>query len=77
MPNAKFCHKCGLILDEKERLQGQLEESEVMPELMARILDNPQLRDRFKAALQLAEMLEGNPKAMENLGQLLEEITKK
>ncbi|RLI77651.1 hypothetical protein DRP04_11110 [Archaeoglobales archaeon] len=75
-PHSRFCHKCGLILDEKERLAIQLEEARVMPELMARILEDQKLREKFKATLQLAEALEGNPKAMEKLNDLIEELVK-
>lgn len=76
VPNAKFCHKCGLLLDEKERLKVQLEESEVMPNLMAKILEDPQLLEKFKSALQFVEILEANPRAMERLIQLVEKTVK-
>ena len=74
VPKAKFCHKCGLLLDEKERLKIQLEESEVVPQLMEKILEDYQLRERFKVAFQFVELLESNPKAMEKLAQLMEKL---
>jgi len=64
VPHAKFCHKCGLLLDEKERLKIQLEEAKMMPELMAQIIESPELREKFKVILQFADMLESNPKAI-------------
>ncbi len=76
VPHAKFCHKCGLLLDEKERLKMQLEEAKVLPDLMAKIMEDPKLREKFKVALQLAEVLEGNPKAMESLNRIIEELVK-
>lgn len=76
VPNAKFCHKCGLLLDEKERLRIQLEEAKMLPELMAKIVENPALRDKFKVALQLAEVLEGDPEAIGGLSKIIEDIVK-
>ncbi len=73
-PHARFCHKCGLVLDEKERIEALMQETKVIPELMSEILENPELRDKFKRVLLLAESLEGNPKAMEMLSQLVEEV---
>jgi len=52
----------------------RLEESEIVPELMDKILEDYQLRERFKVALQFAELLENNPKAMEKLAQLMEKL---
>jgi site-specific recombinase XerD len=75
-PHARFCHKCGLILDEKERMETLLEESKIMPEVMTKIFEDPKLRDKFKGIMALAESLEGNPKAMEMLTQLIEELGK-
>jgi len=75
-PAAKFCYRCGLILDEKERLRAQFDEAKVMPSLMTKILEDEQLREKFKAILQLMESLEGNAKAMELLQGLVSEITK-
>jgi len=71
-PNARFCHKCGLPLDEKERLKAQLEEAEIVPEKMTKILEDPKLREEFKAAIMLAEALEKNPEAMKKLNELIE-----
>jgi len=75
-PYSRFCHKCGLPLDEKERLKAQLEEAEIVPEKMTRILEDPKLREEFKAAIMLAEVLEKNPEAMKKLNELIEQIMK-
>ncbi|MEM2190552.1 MAG: hypothetical protein QXU17_00250 [Archaeoglobaceae archaeon] len=45
-----------------------------MPELMTKILENPTLRERFKVAMELVEALDGNPKAMERLSKIIEEL---
>ncbi|MCD6494327.1 MAG: tyrosine-type recombinase/integrase [Archaeoglobaceae archaeon] len=70
-PTSRFCQKCGLILDERERLQIQFEEGKIIPELMAKILENPVLVDKLKIALSFAKVLENNPQALEKLGELL------
>jgi len=75
-PYSRFCHKCGLPLDEKERLKAQLEEAKLIPEKMAKILENPKLREEFKAAIMLAEALENNPEGMKKLNELIEQIMK-
>jgi ribosomal protein L40E len=72
-PQARFCHKCGLILDEKERLRVQMDEARILPELMSKILESEELREKFKTALQLVEKIEGNPKAMEMIIKLVGE----
>ena len=77
VPHAKFCHKCGLLLDEKERLKIQLEEAKMMPELMAQIIESPELREKFKVILQFADMLENNPKAIQKLTELFGEIAQR
>jgi len=54
-----------------------MEESKIMPDLMAKILEDPRLRERFKGIMSLAESLEGDPKAMQMLVQFIEELGKK
>lgn len=75
-PYSRFCHKCGLPLDEKERLKAQLEEAKLVPEKMTKILEDPKLREEFKAAIMLAEALEDNPEGMKKLNELIEEMLK-
>jgi|Deesub1362B_J571_1020462.scaffolds.fasta_scaffold00148_95 integrase/ribosomal protein L40E len=60
-PTAKFCQRCGLVLDEKERLKVQFEESKTMPEIMGEILIDPERRNQFKEMLQFVEAMESNP----------------
>jgi len=60
-PVAKFCHKCGLPLDEKERLKVQFEETKTMPEIMGEILIDPERRKVFKEMLHFVEAMESNP----------------
>ncbi len=76
LPHARFCHKCGLPLDEKERLKAQLEEAKLIPEKIAKILEDPKLREEFRAAIMLAEALENNPEGMKKLNELLEHVLK-
>ncbi len=70
-PISRFCQKCDLILDERERLQIQFEEGKIIPELMAEILENPVLVDKLKIALSFAKVFENNPQALEKLSELL------
>ena len=74
VPQAKFCHKCGLLLDEKMRLKLQLEESRVLPELMMSILNNPERLEKFKILLRLVELMENDPKKIEKVALLFDEI---
>jgi len=73
-PQARFCHKCGLPLDEKERLQALMDETKAIPHLMTQILENPKLREKFKVMLQMVEVFENDPKAMEKLTEIIEEL---
>lgn len=57
VPKAKFCHKCDFLLDEKERLKIQLEESEVVPQLMEKILEDYQLREGLRQPFSLPSFL--------------------
>ncbi|MBO8182416.1 MAG: tyrosine-type recombinase/integrase [Archaeoglobus sp.] len=73
-PHSRFCHKCGLLLDEKERLKVQLEEAKEMPEIMGKILQNHELREKFKTIIELLNSFESDPEGMRKLIQLVEKI---
>jgi site-specific recombinase XerD len=73
-PYSRFCHKCGLPLDEKERLRAQLEEVKLAPEKMSKILEDPELREEFKALITLAGRYENNPRAKEILNELINQM---
>ncbi len=49
----------------------------MMPELMAQIIESPELREKFKIILQFADMLENNPKAIQKLTELFGEIAQR
>ncbi len=66
-PTDKYCGRCALILDEKERLRIQMEESRIMNEVMAMLLQNPELMEKFKEMLKLIELVEQNPEAMKTI----------
>lgn len=63
-PTDKYCGRCALILDEKERLRIQMEEPKMMGEIMNMLLQNPELMEKFKEMLKLIELVEQNPEAM-------------
>jgi len=63
-PTDKYCGRCALILDEKERLRIQMEEPKVMGEIMNMLLQNPELMEKFKEMLKLIELVEQNPETM-------------
>jgi site-specific recombinase XerD len=62
-PTDKYCGRCALILDEKERLRIQMEEPKMMGEIMNTLLQNPELMEKFKEMLKLIELVEQNPEA--------------
>jgi len=63
----KYCGRCALILDEKERLRIQMEEPKMMVEIMNTLLQNPELMEKFKEMLKIIELVEQNPEAMKVL----------
>jgi integrase len=69
-PTNRFCGRCGLLLDEKERLQVQMEEPEVVSDLMETVLKNPSLLEKFKEMLKVVETLEKNPKLLQAVLEL-------
>jgi len=69
-PTARFCARCGLLLDEKERLKIQMEEPEMVSELMEAVLKNPALLEKFREMLKVVEMIEKNPKLLQAILEL-------
>ncbi len=66
-PTDKYCGRCTLILDEKERLRIQMEEPKMMGEIMNMLLQNPELMEKFKEMLKIIELVEQSPEAMKVL----------
>lgn len=62
-PTDRFCGRCGLVLDERERLQIQMLEAKALPKIMDEITDSGFL-DKFKKMLRVVEVLEQNPRFM-------------
>lgn len=60
-PTDKFCGRCGLILDEKERIKLQMEENKIVSKLIEEIFENPELVEKFKKMLKIVDLLEQNP----------------
>ncbi len=66
-PTDKYCGRCALILDEKERLRIQIEEPKIISEAMSMLLQNPELMEKLKEMLKLIELVEQNPETMKVL----------
>ncbi len=65
-PTDKFCGRCGLLLDEKERFQTQLLEAKVLPEIIEEIVSSGFV-EKFKKMMRVVEVLEQNPELMKQL----------
>jgi len=69
-PTDRFCGRCGLLLDEEERLKTQFLEAKVLPEMIEEIV-NSGFVDKFKKMMRVVEVLQQNPELM---GQLVREL---
>lgn len=67
----RFCRKCGLILDPRERAKIDMEEKERGPDIMTEILKDSEKREEFKKYLQIVEQIEDSPDLKEKLANLL------
>ncbi len=58
------------ILDEKERLKLEMEESKIAIDLMTYIMQNPEMFEKVKEMIKFVEKVRENPELMEMLIQL-------
>jgi hypothetical protein len=64
-----------LILDEKERLKLEMEESKVAKDLMAIIMQNPEMLAQVREMIEFVEKMRENPRLMQILRQLRDKGT--
>lgn len=69
-PTDIYCGRCALILDEKERLKLEMEESKIAIDLMTYIMQNPEMFEKVKEMIKFVEKVRENPELMEMLVQL-------
>ncbi len=69
-PTDIYCGRCALILDEKERLKLEMEESKIAIDLMTYIMQNPEMFEKVKEMIKFVEKVRENPELMEMLIQL-------
>lgn len=72
-PTDRYCGRCALILDERERLRLEMEESKVAKDLMEIIMRNPEMFAQIKEMIEFVERVRENPELMEVLRQLRDE----
>ncbi len=66
-PVAVYCSKCGLILDERKRIELEMMQEEMSKELAYRLLQNPDLIREIKELIEIVERVKSNPEVFENL----------
>jgi site-specific recombinase XerD len=72
-PTDRFCGRCALILDEKERLRHEMEEPKAAKELFSAIMQDPVLLAELKDMIALVEKIRENPEYVQMLMRLREE----
>jgi len=54
-PTDIYCGRCALILDEKERLKLEMEESKIAIDLMTYIMQNPEMFEKVREMIKFVE----------------------
>jgi site-specific recombinase XerD/ribosomal protein S27AE len=72
-PTDRFCGRCALILDEKERLRLEMEEPKAAKELFSAIMQDPALLAELKDMIALVEKVRENPEYVQMLMRLRKE----
>ena len=72
-PTDRFCGRCALILDEKERLKLEMDEPRVASEMLTAIMQDPALLAKLKDMIALVEKIRENPEYIQMLMQLRRE----
>ena len=71
-PTDRFCGRCALILDEKERLRLEMEEPKAASEMLSIIMQDPALLNKLKDMITFVEKMRENPEYVQLLLQLRE-----
>ncbi len=75
-PTDKYCGRCALILDEKERAKLEVEEPKIAEDIMSQIMQNPQMLGKVKEMIDFVEKARSNPELMQVLKQMMDENVK-
>jgi len=66
-PVAVYCSKCGLILDERKRIELEMMQEEMSRELAYRLLQNPGIIREIKELIEIVERVRSNPEVLKDL----------
>ena len=72
-PTDRFCGRCALILDEKERLRLEMEEPRLAKELLEIVMEDPAMLEKLREMITLVEKMRENPEIMQMVIQLRRE----
>ena len=66
-PMAVYCSKCGLILDERKRIELEMMQEEISKEFAYKLLQNPAIIKEIKELIELVERVRSSPESLKNL----------
>ena len=72
-PTDRYCGRCALILDEKERLRLEMEEPRIAKDLMNYIMQNPEILGQVAEMIEFVGKIRERPELMQMLRQLRDE----
>ncbi len=73
-PTDRFCGRCALVLDERERLKLEMEEAKVASEMLNAILQDPSTIEKLREMIAFVEKIRENPEYIRMLIQLRDEF---
>jgi len=73
-PGARYCMRCGLILDEMERAKLQAKEANIVDEFVSRSEEDPLELKKYAKAKELLDAMVSDPKLMQLFVSKLREV---
>ncbi len=73
-PGARYCMRCGLILDEMERAKLQAKEAKVVDELVSRSARDPSELEKYAKVKEYLDAMVSDPKMMQFFVSKLREV---
>ncbi len=73
-PTDRYCGRCALILDERERLQIQMKEMEIIKDAMKKMSEDSEFAAKVQPVLELVSVLMQNPSLLKLVADEAEKV---